>query len=140
MTLSIQNCSPDRRYLIGVSGGRDSVVLLDQLVHLGFKKLIICHLNHGLRGRSSDADARFVERLAVKYKIPVIIGFEKVGERAEKNGESIETAARNARYEFFQKVARQKRVDSIFLAHHADDQVETCFFQFQAIQSFSGYS
>ena len=128
MTLSIQNCSPDRRYLIGVSGGRDSVVLLDQLAHRGFKKLIICHLNHGLRGRSSDADARFVERLAVKYKIAVIIGFEKVGERAEKNGESIETAARNARYEFFQKVARQKRVDSIFLAHHADDQVETFLF------------
>ena len=49
---------PDARYLIGVSGGRDSVALLHWLIDLGYKKLIVCHLNHQLRGRSSDADAR----------------------------------------------------------------------------------
>ena len=57
----------DGRYLIGVSGGRDSVALLHWLVNLGYKKLIVCHLNHQLRGRSSDADARFVEKLAASY-------------------------------------------------------------------------
>ena len=54
---------PDARYLIGVSGGRDSVSLLHWLISLGYKKLIVCHLNHQLRGRSSDADARFVQKL-----------------------------------------------------------------------------
>src|SRR5438876_107366 len=58
----------DGRYLIGVSGGRDSVALLHWLVNLGYKKLIVCHLNHQLRGRSSDADARFVQKLVGRYK------------------------------------------------------------------------
>ena len=52
----------DGRYLIGVSGGRDSVALLHWLVNLGYQKLVVCHLNHQLRGRSSLADARFVEK------------------------------------------------------------------------------
>src|SRR5438034_8875664 len=58
---------PDARYLIGVSGGRDSVALLDWLISLGYERLIVCHLNHQLRGRSSDADARFVKRLVQRY-------------------------------------------------------------------------
>src|SRR6266850_4830042 len=57
----------DGRYLIGVSGGRDSVALLYLLVNLGYKKLIVCHLNHQLRGRSSDADARFVQKLVERH-------------------------------------------------------------------------
>ncbi len=51
-----------RRYLIGVSGGRDSVALLHWLVDLGYRELIVCHLDHQLRGRSSQADARFREK------------------------------------------------------------------------------
>ena len=124
----IQNLSPNRRHLIGVSGGRDSVVLLHTLADLGFRKLIVCHLNHQLRGRSSAADARFVERLAARYSFPCIIATENVGARANEKGESIETAARNARYEFFQRIASQKRCDTLFLAHHADDQAETFLF------------
>ena len=58
---------PDARYLIGVSGGRDSVALLHWLISLGYKDLIVCHLNHQLRGRSSDADAQFVKRLVERY-------------------------------------------------------------------------
>jgi len=118
----------DCRYLIGVSGGRDSVALLHLLAGLGYRKLIVCHLNHGLRGRSSDADARFVERLAEKYGFRCVVGHEEVAARAKKNRESIETAARNARHEFFQKVAHAKKCGAIFLAHHADDQVETFLF------------
>ena len=57
---------PDARYLIGVSGGRDSVALLHWLISLGYEQLIVCHLNHRLRGRSSDVDARFVGKLAAK--------------------------------------------------------------------------
>ena len=59
---------PNTRYLIGVSGGRDSIALLHWLISFGYERLIVCHLNHQLRGRSSDADARFVNRLVDRYK------------------------------------------------------------------------
>src|SRR6202051_4014493 len=68
----IRNFPPDGRYRSGVSGGRDSVVLLHWLINLGYKKLIVCHLNHQLRGRSSDADARFVEKLAANYNRKIV--------------------------------------------------------------------
>src|SRR6478672_8981959 len=58
---------PDARYLIGVSGGRDSVALLHWLIGLGYQRLVVCHQNHRLRARSSDADAQFVKRLIERY-------------------------------------------------------------------------
>ena len=113
------------RYLVGVSGGRDSVTLLHWLVNLGYKKLIVCHLNHQLRGRSSDADARFVEKLAEKYQLDFELASANVRALASKKKLSIETAARDVRYSFFGKVAKRRRCHTIFLAHHADDLVET---------------
>jgi len=112
-------------YLIGVSGGRDSVALLHWLIDVGYNKLIVCHLNHQLRGRSSNADARFVRKLAVKYQINFELGALNVRAVAEKKKMSLETAAREARYSFFAKVAKRHRCHTIFLAHHADDLVET---------------
>src|SRR6266705_2184183 len=121
---ALRNFSPRQRYLIGVSGGRDSVALLHWLVDLGYRKLIVCHLNHRLRGRSSDADARFVEKLAAKYDVDLEIGSTNVGALAAKGKISIEAAARAARYKFFATVARRRRCRAIYLAHHADDLVE----------------
>ena len=120
-----------RRYLIGVSGGRDSVALLHWLVDLGYRRLIVCHLNHRLRGRSSQADSRFVEKLVATWNknIAVQVDFEPastdVRALATRNKTSIETAAREARYSFFAGVAKRRRCHTIFLAHHADDLVET---------------
>ena len=65
---TLRKFPPHSRYLIGVSGGRDSVALLHWLISFGYERLIVCHLNHRLRGRSSDADARFVKRLIERYK------------------------------------------------------------------------
>ena len=113
------------RYLIGISGGRDSVALLHRLVELGYRKLIVCHLNHQLRGRPSRGDARFVEKLAEKYDVDLDLGSADVRSLAKKNKTSIETAAREARYSFFAEVAKRRRCHTIFLAHHADDLVET---------------
>jgi len=115
----------DARYLIGVSGGRDSVAMLHWLISLGYKKLIVCHLNHQLRGRSSDADARFVQELAAKYQVDFERGAANVRALAKKKKMSIETAAREARYSFFAKAAKRHRCHTMFLAHHADDLVET---------------
>ena len=122
---ALSNLSLRRCYLIGVSGGRDSVALLHHLVDVGYKKLIICHLNHELRGRSSKSDARFVEKLAAKYDLDLAAGSADVCAIAKRKKMSIETAARETRYSFFAKVAKQKRCHTIFLAHHADDLVET---------------
>jgi tRNA(Ile)-lysidine synthase len=145
---------PDARYLIGVSGGRDSVALLHWLISLGYKKLIVCHLNHQLRGRSSDADARFVQELVELYNQNFVgqalrlpgsrmskrsacpttthggdLDFElgTVNVRGIAKGKkiSIETAGREARYSFFAKAAKRHRCHTMFLAHHADDLVET---------------
>lgn len=116
---------PRKTYLIAVSGGRDSVALLHQLVDLSYRRLTICHLNHQLRGRSSDADARFVEKLSARYDLDLALARTNVRALAAKNKKSIETAARQCRYNFFAQVARQRRVHTIFLAHHADDLVET---------------
>jgi tRNA(Ile)-lysidine synthase len=117
--------SPGARYLVGVSGGRDSVALLHWLVDLGYKNLIVCHFDHQLRGRSSRADAIFVQRLAAKYDVDLALGSASVRALAAKKKMSIETAARDARYKFFAQVAKRRRCRTIFLGHHADDLVET---------------
>jgi tRNA(Ile)-lysidine synthase len=121
----MRNFPPDARYLIGVSGGRDSIALLHWLVNLGYDRLIVCHLNHQLRGQSSDADARFVQKLAAKYQVGFELGAANVRALARKKKMSLETAAREARYSFFSKAAKRRRCHKIFLAHHADDLVET---------------
>jgi tRNA(Ile)-lysidine synthase len=144
---------PSGRYLIGVSGGRDSVALLHWVINLGYKKLIVCHLNHQLRGRSSEADARFVQKLVWRYneklvgqalrlpgagrakrsarptmqmpRIDLELGAANIRALAKKKKMSIETAAREARYSFFAKAAKRHRCHTVFVAHHADDLVET---------------
>ncbi|PYL29462.1 MAG: tRNA lysidine(34) synthetase TilS [Verrucomicrobia bacterium] len=124
-TSFLRSFPPEARYLVGVSGGRDSVALLHSLVERGYEQLIVCHLNHQLRGRSSDADARFVKKLAAKCDVDLEMGSTNVCALAAKHKMSIEVAAREARYKFFAQVARQRRTQTIFLAHHADDLIET---------------
>ena len=114
-----------KRYLIGVSGGRDSVALLHWLLAQGYRKLIVCHLNHRLRGRSSAADARFVERLAKANGLTFETASVDVRKLATEMKQSVEAAARAARYAFFADVARRRRCRTVFLGHHADDFVET---------------
>jgi tRNA(Ile)-lysidine synthase len=128
MKTACSSLNPRTRALIGVSGGRDSVALLHWLVAYGFKRLSVCHLDHGLRGRASRADAAFVERLAKKYALPFVAERADVAAIAKEKRISIETAAREARYEFFVQTAKRKKCRVLFLAHHADDQAETFLF------------
>ena len=120
--------SKRRRYLLGISGGRDSVALLHILLENGYHNLILCHLNHGLRGAESGQDAAFVRRLAKKHNLPCAVEKESVLTLAKENAESIELAARHARHRFFNGCARTFRCNRILLAHHADDQSETVLF------------
>lgn len=110
---------------MGVSGGADSVALLHLLVTGGFHNLVVCHLDHRLRGSASTQDARFVGRLAGQLGLPCKLGLGEVRGRMQAQGESMETAARHARHEFFAACAVQFRCRRILLAHHADDQAET---------------
>lgn len=116
--------------LVAVSGGVDSVVLLELLHRLAEEhhwQLIVAHYNHHLRGRSSTADARFVQRLAAAKKLKCIVGSGQVRAVAEAQGWSIEMAARELRHQFLAHAALDHHCHVIALAHHADDQTELFF-------------
>ncbi len=121
----LATASRRRRWLVGVSGGADSVALLHLLVKAGLQRLVVCHLDHRLRGRASTADARFVRHLAATMGLPVEIQRLDVACLARDRNESLETAARRARHEFFAACAQKHRCRRVILAHHADDQAET---------------
>ena len=128
LALALASFPPTARCLVGVSGGRDSVALLDGLLAAGFPRLVVCHLDHGLRGRASTGDARFVARLAEARGLPLETGRADVRALAKAAGCSLEAAAREARYRFFAAAAGRRRCRTVFLAHHADDQAETFLF------------
>ena len=112
--------------VVGVSGGPDSVALLHCLTRLSLDiTLHVAHLNHRLRGASSDEDAEFVRDLAMKWGLRYTIGARDVGLLAQERGEGVEEAARAARFEFFAEVMAEAGTDSVALAHTADDQAET---------------
>lgn len=121
----LASASSRQRWLVGVSGGADSVALLHMLVQGGLRKLVVCHLDHRLRGRASTGDARFVQRLANSLGLPVELERVEVARLARQRGDSLETAARWARHEWFAACAKKYRCPRVILAHHADDQAET---------------
>ena len=110
------------RYLIGLSGGADSVALLMTLIpdiREGQITAEAVHVNHGLRGAESDEDEAFCRSLCEKEKIPLTVF------HADLHGKTDEDTARKARYGFFREKYREYRADALILAHHADDQAET---------------
>ncbi len=118
------------KILVAVSGGLDSMTLLRALHLLAKKwrwKISVAHLNHQLRGRSSDADEQLVRKVAAAWKLPVLAERADVKSFAKKSKLSIEMAARKLRHEFLSRIARQKKIRVVALAHHADDQVELFF-------------
>lgn len=124
-----------RRLYCAVSGGADSMALAtfaDALWQEGFlpEAPVLLHVNHGLRGQASDADEAFVCAWAKDHGLSVAVGHFDVRQHAKATGTSIETAARNVRYTFFEEQIRNGH-DSVqakpllLLAHHAQDQAES---------------
>ena len=105
------------KYVVAVSGGVDSVVLLDMLARDSTHELIVAHFDHGIRPES-DADARFVQALAEKYSLTYEYKREELGTKAS------EELARERRYMFLKSVAK-KHSAKLVVAHHQDDVVET---------------
>ncbi len=114
--------------LLAVSGGPDSVVMLDFFAGQARAhrlELHICHINHKLRGKLADADAAFVKRLGAEYGIEPTILSADVKALAGKTGAGIEHAARGARYRLLSLTALKKKCRLVATAHHADDHAET---------------
>lgn len=121
---------PGETVLVAVSGGADSMVLLDVLRRLATGEawtLHVAHFNHQLRGRASRADEALVRRAARGLGLPCRVGRGDVRALARQRGLSVEMAARELRHTFLARAAREAGAEKIALAHHADDQVETFF-------------
>ncbi|MFH2040471.1 MAG: tRNA lysidine(34) synthetase TilS, partial [Chloroflexota bacterium] len=114
--------------LVGVSGGPDSLCLLDVLVKAK-RPVIVAHFNHLLRPES-DQEAEHVKHMAQHYGLPFVTGSQDVKAFASKNGFSLEEAARKLRYRFLFAQAHKLGAMVIAVAHQADDQVETVLMHF----------
>ncbi len=105
-----------KKYLVAVSGGVDSVVLLHQLVHAAEHTVLVAHVDHGIRGEASAADARFVRALAESYNLPYYQTELKLAPTAS------EDQARQQRYNFLLTCAAQLNA-RLVTAHHRDDMI-----------------
>ena len=113
----------DAKIVVGVSGGPDSVCLLDVFHKLKKKyplQIIVAHVNYGLRGDDSEKDEQFVTKLCQKYAIPLKVIRPEI--RAKNN---LEEKLRDLRYAFFEKIRKEEDFDLIATAHNLDDQAET---------------
>ncbi len=118
---------PDRRLLLAVSGGADSVALLHTLCSLRHDLnliLMVATLDHGIRPEG-QADAAWVKALAEGWGVPAFAGRLNVPELAAADGVSVETAARRYRYRFLAQLAAEQGFSAVVTAHHANDQAET---------------
>ena len=119
---------PGARIVAAVSGGPDSVALLHSLKRLRGEtafELHGAHLDHGLRGESSAADARFVAETFRGVGLPLTSGRADVESFRAQRRMSVEEAAREVRYDFLAGVAVERKADAVALGHTADDQAET---------------
>lgn len=108
---------PTGKYIVAVSGGVDSVVLLD-LLSESDRQLVVVHFDHGIRSDSSQ-DAKFVRNLATQYGLEFELGQAKLGSDAS------EDLSRQARYQFLNETKKKHQASHIITAHHSDDIVET---------------
>lgn len=118
--------NPKDRILLAVSGGIDSVVMCDLFFKSGLQ-FGIAHCNFQLRGEESNKDKEFVEALATSYKVPFYTTLFKTNAYAKKNKLSVQMAARELRYNWFEEIRQQYNYNYITTAHHLDDSIETLF-------------
>ena len=114
----------DQAVLVAISGGADSVALLDVLVRAGYK-CIAAHCNFHLRGAESNRDEAFVRELCAQMNVSLEVKSFDTFFYARTHNVGIEVAARELRYTWFEEIAREKDCQAICVAHHQNDQAET---------------
>jgi tRNA(Ile)-lysidine synthase len=119
-----QLLSPHAKVIIGVSGGKDSMAMLDVLTLLGYS-CVAAHCNFHLRGEESMRDADFVKKWCEKNEVPFVSTDFDTQKFANDKKISIEMAARELRYSWFEEIREQFDAEAIVVAHHKDDSVET---------------
>jgi tRNA(Ile)-lysidine synthase len=117
------------RFLLAVSGGIDSVVLCELCKHAGLQ-FAIAHCNFQLRGEESERDEAFVRSFAEKYGVEVFVKKFDTEQYATENKLSIQVAARNLRYQWFEEVRTENNFNFVLLAHHLNDSIETMLMHF----------
>ncbi len=131
----------DKTICVAVSGGVDSVALLHKLKALsigGAFSLCAVHCEHGIRGEESVADMEFVKEICNGWEIPLFVFRADCPALAKERGESLETAARDFRYESFESLLKEGKADYIALAHHSGDEAETVLFRLARGAALSG--
>lgn len=116
----------NKKLLIGISGGADSVCLSEIVYNLSLKygfKIILCHLNHNWRGEHSKSDMEFCIKFAKDRNLEIIT------ETLSENEKQTETKARELRYKFFENCKAKTNADAILLAHNKNDRVETLIYR-----------
>lgn len=116
----------EAKILIGVSGGRDSIVLAKILQTLGYK-IALAHCNFKLRDKESDRDEQFVLKFAKENQLDVFNTSFNTNEYAGSKNISIQMAARELRYNWFEELRTSHKYDFVAIAHNSDDIVETFF-------------
>jgi tRNA(Ile)-lysidine synthase len=119
----------EKKLLLAVSGGLDSMVLAHQFKELGYD-IAIAHCNFNLRGEESDADEQFVRRYAEENSIKIFVTNFNTKRFAEDTKQSIQIAARHLRYSWFAELLQQNDLDFLLTAHHLDDSIETFLINF----------
>jgi len=131
------------KIVIGISGGPDSVALFYLLEELKVKynlSLYLAHINHLIRGKSANEDEEFVQKLGLKYSIPVYVKQKDVIKYSKDLKIGVEEAGRNVRYDFFEEVKEKLGANKVALAHNLDDNVETFLFRMMRGTSLAGLS
>jgi tRNA(Ile)-lysidine synthase len=122
-------CSPEKRFLLTVSGGIDSVVMAE-LFHKARIDFDFAHCNFNLRGEESDGDQAFVENLASRMNVRCYVSRFDTLKYAEQKGISVQMAARDLRYEWFEEIRAKNAYDFIVTGHNRNDMVETVLINF----------
>lgn len=116
----------DDKILLGVSGGKDSMLMTALLHRLGYK-LAIAHCNFQLRGEDSDKDEQLVKDTAERLGIPFFVKKFDTKRHAKANKTSIQMSARKLRYEWFDALSQEQQCDAVAIAQHRQDNIETVF-------------
>ena len=116
--------SPEGKYLVALSGGADSIALLKSLSMLHYNVEAV-HCNFHLRGEESDRDEAFCRQRCDELGVCLHVAHFATKEYAEVHHVSVEMAARDLRYDYFEKLRRDVGADDVVVAHHKDDSVET---------------